>query len=76
MNFKLSGTAAKWTDYRRPAGDMPEEIVIPAGATSAKLTLVAMANSTGANPATVIVTLESGSGYNLGNPNSGTVTLK
>ena len=76
VNFKLSGTAAKWTDYRRPAGDMPEEIVIPAGATSAKLTLVAMANSTGANPATVIVTLESGSGYNLGNPNSGTVTLK
>lgn len=76
VNFSLSGTAAKWTDYRRPAGDMPEEIVIPAGATSAKLTLVAMANSTGANPATVIVTLESGSGYNLGNPKSGTVTLK
>lgn len=76
VKFKLSGTAAKWTDYRRPKGDMPEAIVIPAGAKSATLKIQAMANSTKANPATVELTLENGSGYNMGKPMSDTVTLK
>jgi hypothetical protein len=76
VKFSFTGTAAKWTDYRRPAGDMPEELVIPAGATSAKLTIEAVDNSTGADPATVILTLDGGSGYNLGSPSSATVTLK
>src|SRR6185369_1652463 len=52
VNYKLSGTAAKWTDYRRPEGDMPESITIPAGAASATLTINAVANTTNANPAT------------------------
>jgi len=71
VKFTLSGTAAKWTDYRRPEGDMPEEIVIPAGASSAQLTLVATGS-----PGTVILTLDGDTGYNIGKPNNGTVTLK
>ncbi len=76
VKFKLSGSAAKWTDYRRPAGDMPESVVIPAGADSTKLKLVAMANSSGAKPATVVLTLDASPNYNMGKAKSGTVTLK
>src|ERR1039457_6491201 len=47
VNFSLGGSAVKWDDYRRlPEGDMPVSITIPAGATSATLTIYAMANST------------------------------
>jgi hypothetical protein len=76
VRFQFTGTAAKWTDYRRPQGDMPEELVIPAGASSAKLTIIAADNSTGANPATVVLTLDPDKAYNMGSPNSATVTLK
>jgi hypothetical protein len=76
VNYKLSGTAAKWTDYRRPEGDMPESIVIPAGAASATLTIRAHANTTNANPATVVLTLQDGSGYNVGTTYNATITLK
>src|SRR5439155_21015776 len=40
VNYTLSGTATKWDDYRRPEGDMPESVTIPAGATSTTLTIV------------------------------------
>jgi hypothetical protein len=76
VNFRLTGTAAKWTDYRRPEGDMPESIVIPAGAASATLTIRAHANTTNANPATVVLTLQDGSGYNVGTTYNATITLK
>jgi hypothetical protein len=76
VKFGFTGTAAKWTDYRRPEGDMPESVVIPAGATSATLTIRAVANSTNANPATVVLSLLDGDGYNVGTAYSATVTLK
>jgi hypothetical protein len=76
VKFKFSGSAAKWTDYRRPEGDMPESITIPAGATSATLTIRAVANSSGASPATAVLTLDTGTGYNMGNPNNATITLR
>src|SRR5450432_3384521 len=38
VNFLLSGTAVKWTDYYRlPQGDMPVSVTIPAGAATATL---------------------------------------
>ncbi|HYC70071.1 MAG TPA: glycoside hydrolase family 9 protein [Opitutaceae bacterium] len=74
--FKFSGTAVKWNDYRRPEGDMPAEVTIPAGATTATLTIRAIANTTGANPQTAVLTLSSGSGFNVGAPYSATVTIK
>ncbi len=76
VKFQFAGTAAKWTDYHRPQGDMPEELVIPAGASSATLKILAVDNTTGANPATVILTMDGDKGYNLGTPKSATVTLK
>jgi hypothetical protein len=76
VNFKFTGTAAKWTDYRRPEGDMPQSVVIPAGATSGTITIKAIANSTGANPQTAVLTVESGTGYNVGSAYSATVTIR
>jgi hypothetical protein len=76
VKFKLGGSAAKWTDYRRPQGDMPESVTIPAGNESVKLPLLAVANSTGAEPATVVLSLEGDRAYNLGKSTDGTVTLK
>lgn len=76
INFGFSGTAAKWTDYWRPAtGDMPESITFAAGSATADLTFAARANSTNANPHTVILTLRTGEGYNITAPNSATVTI-
>ncbi|MDB6166840.1 MAG: hypothetical protein JWQ83_1980, partial [Lacunisphaera sp.] len=73
--FALGGSTVKWNDYRRPEGDMPVEIVIPAGAASADLVICAIANTANANPATVTVTVTPSSGYNAGNPASATATL-
>ncbi len=77
VNFAFTGSAAKWTDYRRPQGDMPETLTIPAGAASATLTIYAVANSTGANPETVTLTLvDTPAAYNTGASYRGTITIK
>jgi len=73
--FGFSGTALKWTDYRRPEGDMPELLTIPAGQNSATLTFLAIANTTGANPETVILNLQPNGAYVVGSPNSATATI-
>lgn len=73
--FAFSGTAVKWNDYRRPEGDMPEVLTIPAGQTSATLTFLALANTTGADPETVIATLRPNGDYVVGSPNSATATI-
>ena len=75
VEFEFSGTAVKWTDYRRVEGDMPEVLTIPAGQNSATLTFLAIANTTGANPETVIVTLRQNSAYVIASPNSATATI-
>src|SRR5436190_16698014 len=64
VDFSLGGSAAKWTDYRRlPEGDMPVAVTIPAGQASVTMPIFGMANSTLANPETVLVTLSSSSAY-------------
>jgi hypothetical protein len=76
VNFDLGGSAAKWTDYYRlPQGDMPVSVTIPAGATSATLAITARANSTGANPETVIFTLSPDPSYTVGSANTATITI-
>lgn len=75
VNFNLSGTAVKWIDYRRPEGDMPVTVTIPAGSATATMTIVGIANITNANPATAIVTLATDSAYALSAQKSATVTL-
>ncbi len=76
VKFSLGGSAVKWNDYRRPEGDMPSEVIIPAGAASVELKIYAVTNSTNANPATVMVTVTGDSTYNAGNPASATATLR
>ncbi len=68
VNYSLTGSAVKWNDYRRPQGDMPVSVTIPAGATSVTLTIVAVANTTGVNPETVVVTVTADTAYNAGSP--------
>lgn len=76
VKFALGGSAVKWNDYRRPEGDMPVEVVIPAGASSAELKIWAVTNSTNANPATVVVTVTADGNYNAGSPATATATLR
>jgi hypothetical protein len=75
VNYTLGGTAVKWNDYCRIQGDMPVTVTIPAGAASTTMTIMARANSTGANPATAIFTLSANSAYTLGAPSTATITL-
>ena len=75
VNYTLTGSAVKWNDYRRPEGDMPVSVTIPAGATTATLTIVAVANTTGANPETVVVTVTPDTTYNAGSPALATATI-
>ena len=66
VNFRYSGTATKWDDYYRPEGDTPEDITIPAGASSATLTLVARPDTIAESTETVNVTINPSSNYELG----------
>jgi hypothetical protein len=75
VNYQLGGTAIQWDDYRRPQGDMPTSITKPAGSSSYTMIIDAIGNETGANPETVILTLSSSAAYNVGSPNSGTITI-
>ncbi|MDB6017633.1 MAG: hypothetical protein JWR19_2122 [Pedosphaera sp.] len=75
VNFQFAGSAAKWTDYRTFAGDMPETIIIPAGATTATLTIHAVAGTTWTGTETAILTLTANPAYNLGTPRNATITL-
>ncbi|MBA4138149.1 MAG: glycoside hydrolase family 9 [Opitutus sp.] len=77
ISFRFGGSAAKWTDYWRPeTGDMPESVTFAAGEHTAALTFTARANSSNANPHVVVLTLNPGTGYNVGNPNSASVTIQ
>jgi len=75
VNYSLGGSATKWIDYRRPEGDMPVSVTIPAGASSYVMTIVAMANPTQANPHTVSVTLLPDAAYTAGVPSNAMISL-
>lgn len=75
VNFKYSGTATKWDDYHRPQGDTPENITIPAGASSATLTLVARVDTVAESAETVNVTVSPSSNYELGLTPAATVVI-
>ena len=75
VNYSFSGTASKWTDYRRKEGDMPDFIVIPAGASSATLTIYPVVDNVAEGPETAILTLAPAPAYNMGQPKTATVTI-
>jgi hypothetical protein len=76
VNYMLSGTAEKWTDYYRlPQGDMPVAVTIPAGAASTTLAITAKANTNGANPETAVFTLAADPSYSIGAANTAVITI-
>jgi subtilisin family serine protease len=75
VNFQFTGSAVKWEDYRRPEGDMPESLTIPAGSNSATLTILALTNVTGANPLTVTLNLSPSLYYVVGASSNATANL-
>ena len=75
VNYALGGSAVRWYDYRRPEGDMPDSVTIPAGSASTTMTIDAVANTTGADPETVVLTLSPDAAYLVGSPNSATMTI-
>jgi hypothetical protein len=70
LNVSVSGTATSGTDFTPLS-----TVTIPAGSTSATLSVVPMDDSTVEAPETVVVALQSGSGYQIGDPASATATI-
>jgi hypothetical protein len=75
VNYKFTGTATKWDDYRRSQGDMPEFIVIPAGASSVTLTIVPVIDGRTEANETVVLNVLPNAAYNVGINPSATVTI-
>ncbi len=75
VKFALGGSAVKWIDYATTAGDMPVEIILPAGHASATMTIVARANTTGVASPTAMFTLSPDAAYTVGSSASATVNL-
>jgi PA14 domain/Calx-beta domain len=72
VNIAVSGTATSGTDYTA----LGTTVTFAVGAVEATKAVVATADSTSDNNETVIVTLQSGSGYTVGTTSSLTVTIE
>ena len=71
VNFTISGSAVAGTDYT----SLPSSVVIAAGATTATLTVTPIDDTTVESSETVIATLATGTGYQVGDPSSATITI-
>ncbi|WP_221230802.1 putative Ig domain-containing protein [Xanthomonas sp. CFBP 8152] len=69
--FSVGGTATSGTDYAA----VSSPLVIAAGQTSGTITINPTADATIEPDETVVLTLASGTGYNVGSPNSATGTI-
>ena len=75
VNYQFSGTAAKFDDYRRPQGDMPEFVVIPAGSLSATITIVPVNDTIFEGVETATLTIAGNTAYHVGAPAAATITI-
>lgn len=72
VSYQASGTAAtNGTDYPT----LPGTVVIPAGQSSATMTVSAIADGVPEGDEAVILSLQSNAAYTIGSPNSATVTI-
>ncbi|RJS02619.1 autotransporter outer membrane beta-barrel domain-containing protein [Xanthomonas sp. CFBP 7698] len=71
IGFSVGGTATSGTDFA--AVNSP--LVIPAGLTSGSIVIDPNADATSEPDETVVITLNTGSGYVVGSPNSATGTI-
>ncbi|HWA25480.1 MAG TPA: glycoside hydrolase family 9 protein [Lacunisphaera sp.] len=75
VHFSLGGTAGKWSDYRRPEGDMPVEMTIPAGQENVTMRLRPMAEGLGGSTREVVIKVKPDESYNVGTAREAKVTL-
>lgn len=69
--YSVSGTATKGIDYSAPSGS----VTIPAGASSATVTIAPIDDAVVEANETVVLTLSANAGYKVGTPASATVTI-
>ncbi|MCX6854544.1 MAG: PKD domain-containing protein, partial [Verrucomicrobia bacterium] len=74
VNFTRSGTATSGSDYT--AITTPGTITFDIGEASKTVTVAPLQNTANEANETVILTVTSGSGYNVGSPSSATVTIE
>src|SRR5205814_6521430 len=73
VGYAMSGTATPGTDYA--LNGTPNQVTIPAGQSSATVTLKARLDHVTEGTETAIMTLQPGSGYILGNPKQATISI-
>lgn len=71
VNLSWSGTATAGTDYATPAAS----VVIPAGQTSATVTVTGLNDAVTEGQETIVATIATGSGYTADKPSSATVNI-
>jgi hypothetical protein len=71
VNLMRSGSATSGADF----GALPASVSIPAGGTSAIISLIPVNDATREAAETVILQVATGTGYTVGSPNSATVTI-
>ena len=72
VNYSLAGTMANGTGYTL----LPDTVTIPAGATSAAITVTPIEDSQAVSSPTVQLTLSAELAYIVGSPNMATVTIQ
>jgi Calx-beta domain len=72
VTYALGGTATSGSDY---AAAPASPLTIPAGATSATITVTPIDDSVVESDETVVATLMAGTGYEIGTPSTATVTI-
>ena len=71
VSFTVSGTATKGADYVA----LPASVVIPAGSSTADITVTPVDDAIYEGPETVVATLTTSALYSLGTPSTATVTI-
>ena len=71
VHYSLSGSAANGIDYQ----SLPTSVTIPAGAASANITVRPIDDTQVEGNETVLLTLTADAAYNVGSPDSATVTI-
>lgn len=68
IKYLLTGSATKWDDYRTASGDVPDSIVVPAGAASATITFWAVDDQLHEDSEIVRLRALPDPAYNVGTP--------
>jgi len=71
VGYAIGGSATAGGDY----GALGGSVTIPAGSTAATVTVTPLDDSLAESAETVVLTVTAGSGYSVGAPSSGTVTI-